>query len=214
MAVYGKLGRVPLFASRNKRIIKYWFKILSDPYTLLYKVYKQEVQDVNNNRNLKCWSANVKLLLDELGFSYLWNEQNITHLQINMVVQRIHDQFLQTFYSSVEATSKLDVFNKLNKQFKFENYITSVDIDKHRVSLARFRCSAHKLLVEEGRYRGIERNLRICSLCSMNVVEDEYHFLLICPAYRELRKNYLPSTIADGRLEINLSNYLMITRIV
>ena len=25
----------------------------------------------------------------------------------------------------------------------------------------------------------------------MNVVEDEYHFLLICPAYRELRKNYL-----------------------
>ena len=108
-----------------------------------------------------------------------------------MVVQRIHDQFLQTFYSSVEATSKLDVFKKLNKQFKLEKYITFVDIDKHRVSLTRFRCSAHKLMAEEGRYRGIERNMRICPLCSMNVVEDEYHFLLICPAYRELRKNDL-----------------------
>ena len=109
-----------------------------------------------------------------------------------MVVQRIHDQFLQTFYSSVEATSKLDIFKKLNKQFKLEKYITFVDIDKHRVSLTRFRCSAHKLMAEEARYRGIERNMRICPLCSMNVVEDEYHFLLICPAYRELRKKYLP----------------------
>ena len=27
----------------------------------------------------------------------------------------------------------------------------------------------------------------------MNVVEDEYHFLLVCPMYRELRETYLPS---------------------
>ena len=47
-------------------------------------------------------------------------------------------------------------------------------------------------MVEEGRYRGIERTMRKCSLCSMNVVEDEYHFLLICPAYTDLRKNCLP----------------------
>ena len=26
----------------------------------------------------------------------------------------------------------------------------------------------------------------------MNVIEDENHFLLRCPAYREVRKNYLP----------------------
>ena len=26
----------------------------------------------------------------------------------------------------------------------------------------------------------------------MNVVEDEYYFLLVCPMYRELRKTYSP----------------------
>ena len=192
MAVYGELGRVPLSVTRKSRIIRYWFKILSDPYSLLYKVYRQEVQDVNTNRNMKCWSAKVKMLLDELGFSHLWNEQSISHLQLELVVQRIHDHFLQTFYSSVEITSKLEVFKKLDKQFKLEKYITSVDIDKHRVALTRLRCSAHKLMVEEGRYRGIERTMRKCSLCSMNVVEDEYHFLLICPAYTDLRRNCLP----------------------
>ena len=192
MAVYGELGRVPLSVTRKSRIIRYWFKILSDPYSLLYKVYRQEVQDVNNNRNMKCWSAKVKMLLDELGFSNLWHEQSISHLQLELVVQRILDHFLQTFYSSVESTSKLEVLKKIDKQFKLEKYITSVDIDKHRVALARLRCSAHKLMVEEGRYRGIERYMRKCSLCSMNVVEDEYHFLLICPAYTDLRKSYLP----------------------
>ena len=109
-------------------------------------------------------------------------------MQLELVVQRIHDHFLQTFYSSVESTSKLEVYKKLDKQFKLEKCITSVDIDKHRVALTRLRCSTHKFMVEEGRYRGIERNMRKCYLCSMNAVEDEYHFLLICPAYTDLRK--------------------------
>ena len=135
MAVYGELGRVPLYVTIKIRIIRYWSKILSDPYCLLYKVYSQEVQDVNINSNLKCWSSNVKLLLEELGFSNLWNEQSITKVQVELVIQRINDQFLQTFYSSVETTSKLDVFRRIDKQFKLEKYITSVDNDKHRVFL-------------------------------------------------------------------------------
>ena len=49
-------------------------------------------------------------------------------------------------------------------------------------------------MVEEGRYRRpkIARGLKKCSLCSMDVVEDEYHFLLTCPAYSDIRKRLLP----------------------
>ena len=101
MIVYGELGRVPLYLLRKVRIVKYWYKILADPFTLLYKVYKQQVCDVNNNRNLKSWSANVKLLLNELWFSYLWNNQEMNQLQLSMVIQRIHDQFYQEVYASI-----------------------------------------------------------------------------------------------------------------
>lgn len=192
MAVYGELGRMPLFVLRKVRILKYWYKILSDPYTLLYKVYIKQVQDVNNHRNLKCWSANIKCLLNELGFSYLWINQEISQLQLNMVIQRVYDHFLQEFYTSVQLTSKMAIFKITTKHFQLEKYITSVNIDKHRISLSRFRCSAHKLMIEEGRFRGIDRDARICPMCSMNIVEDEYHFLLVCPVYRELRKIHLP----------------------
>ena len=71
MIVYGELSRVPLYVSRKVRIVKYWYKILANPFTLLYKVYKQQVCNVNNNRYLESWSANVKLLLNELGVSCL-----------------------------------------------------------------------------------------------------------------------------------------------
>ena len=151
------------------------------------------MQDVNNNRNMKCWSSNIMSLLNELGFSYLWNDQALSRSQLNMVIQRIYDHFFQEYYASYDISSKMDVFKTITKHFKLEKYISCIDIEKHRVALSRLRCSAHKLMIEEGRYRGVERNERVCPLCTMNVVEDEYHFLLVCPMYRELRKKYLPS---------------------
>ena len=38
LAVYGELGRVPLYVLKNIRILKYWFKILNSQDSLLYKV--------------------------------------------------------------------------------------------------------------------------------------------------------------------------------
>ena len=32
----------------------------------------------------------------------------------------------------------------------------------------------------------------ICQHCSMNMIENEYHFLLVCPKYNRLRIKYLP----------------------
>ena len=37
----------------------------------------------------------------------------------------------------------------------------------------------------------IDRENRICQNCNMDIIEDEYHFLLACAAYRHLRIQYL-----------------------
>ena len=62
----------------------------------------------------------------------------------------------------------------------------------HFYSLARFGCSTHKLAIEEGRYRNQERNNRICEQCNLHMIENEFHFLLICPSYTELRNTHIP----------------------
>ena len=192
IAVYGELGRVPLYVLRKIRILKYWFKILNSQDSLLYKVYAQQVNSLMQGSAENNWVFQIKSLLNELGFTYLWDNQTLTKLQVEMVIQCIYDQYFQSWYGAVNASSKLETLKCLNKVFNFEKYLSCIKVDCHRVALTRLRCSAHKLMIEEGRYRNIERNLRLCQFCNLNVVEDEFHFLLICPAYRDLRIVTLP----------------------
>ena len=50
---------------------------------------------------------------------------------------------------------------------------------------------SHKLEIERGRYNNILRENRKCKMCNGNIIENEYHFLLVCPLYREIRKEHL-----------------------
>ena len=34
--------------------------------------------------------------------------------------------------------------------------------------------------------------MRLCQFCNMNMLEDEFHFVLVCPAFKDLRKDILP----------------------
>ena len=63
--------------------------------------------------------------------------------------------------------------------------------DCYTMLITRFRVSAHTLLIEKGRYHNIERGKRICQMCDMNDVEYEYHFVLKCPLYINLRFLYI-----------------------
>ena len=62
--------------------------------------------------------------------------------------------------------------------------------------MVNFRCSSHGLMIEKGRYYGLERDFRCCPYCEV-LVEDEYHFLLICPLYTEIREKFLPNTFTN-----------------
>ena len=36
------------------------------------------------------------------------------------------------------------------------------------------------------------RNERMCFMCEANDIGDEYHYLMLCPAFKDLRTLYLP----------------------
>ena len=46
-------------------------------------------------------------------------------------------------------------------------------------------------MIEKRRYFNLERNKRVCSMCNLNNIEDEFHVILRCPAYIDLRRKYL-----------------------
>ena len=55
--------------------------------------------------------------------------------------------------------------------------------------MTKFRLSNHKLMIEKGRHRGLDKSARICPFC--NTVKDEIHFLINCKEYRHIRAELL-----------------------
>jgi hypothetical protein len=98
---------------------------------------------------------------------------------------------MQEWYTSINNSSRLETFALFKHKFQQEKYLEIISENKYRIALTRFRISSHDLLIETGRHTNIDRQNRICKNCNMNMIESEYHFLLVCPKYRDLRKKYI-----------------------
>ena len=76
--------------------------------------------------------------------------------------------------------------------YKCEDYLHQVTNTRHRIALTKLRLSNHKLAILTGPYsRPFKKPAeRVCPICKIEM-EDEYHFLNICPAYQEKRCSLL-----------------------
>ena len=74
-----------------------------------------------------------------------------------------------------------------------EHYLANVNNFDQRENITKLRISVHQLNIERGRYTGLPPELRLCSQCHLKEVEDELHFLLVCPKYNNERLQLVES---------------------
>ena len=107
--------------------------------------------------------------------------------------QRLTDNFIQNWHSRLEESSRA-IFYRSIASFQLQPYLQSLNVTKFRNAISKLRMASNRLEIETGRWvRVNERvpvNERKCRLC--NVMEDEYHFVIECNRYNELRKKYIP----------------------
>ena len=96
----------------------------------------------------------------------------------------------QSWYTEINNSPRLSCYSRFKHSFIQEKYLSFISDKKYRTALCEFRISAHNLAIERGRYENIPRDDRKCKYCNLNVVESEYHFLLVCPLYGDLRRKY------------------------
>ena len=63
--------------------------------------------------------------------------------------------------------------------------------DAHLINMLKFRKRNHKFPTESGRWNNIEFADRKCELCTKNDKGDNYHYLLICPFFKNIRKLHI-----------------------
>ena len=204
-AVYGELGRYPLTHIAKERSINYWLKIKSRQNPLIYNAYDEQLGFSEN----KVWANRVARLVETLGHGNLLFNFNSEINYRHLLLQRIQDQYIQTWFAKIQDSSKLYYYRLFKTNFEMEPYLTVTKNNILQMQFARFRLSAHQLNIEKGRHLQLNRNERLCTLCNSSAVESEFHFLLNCQKYLYLRRKY---NINQSRATISTFKIIMSTK--
>ena len=190
--VYCELGRLPLIYVRKLRIIKYWLKIMQSENCILKSSVEYMYEVFSTKPNCKNWISNVKSILDEIGLSDIF--ENVHSLSSKYVIcivkERLTDVYKQNILSDITSSSKCYMYKHLIDHVTLQNYLTKPIFNQYKKFISKLRLSSHCLYIETGRHQKIPIEKRICQTCKEDV-EDEFHFMLKCPSYKDLRLKFL-----------------------
>ena len=147
------------------------------------------------------WINCIQRILDNSGRHDLWIHQpaTITISISEMIKQNLVDQLLQNWNSKLDNSSKGRNYNLFKSDIKCEKYLTKVN-GSLIYTMFRFRTANHKLPVETGRWNNIELSERKCQLCESNYLGDEFHYLLECSFFFEMKDGFILINIFIGAL--------------
>ena len=133
--------------------------------------------------------------LIEVGMPHLWISQNVSNIKLSVfkshIKQCFQDLFIQHWYSQIDSESIYLNYRIFKSTFQQNHFFKSLPNDC-AIALVRFRTTNNLLPVNVLRFEGIPRPERLCTICNMNVTGDEFHYLFICPFFKEKRSELLP----------------------
>jgi hypothetical protein len=141
-----------------------------------------------------CWLAEVDEQLSTYNLC-INNDQLPPCARLKQLAER---QYIIHHQVAAADSSRVRAYLGLNNsaQYGYKEYFSRVDNAQLRRSLARFRCGNHKLQIELGRQVKLVKvpvQQHYCKLCNLGAVEDEDHFLLVCPVYQSVRERFRSS---------------------
>jgi len=193
--IYFETGTYDLCSLRYYNIIKYWLKICTtNDIKYTKQIYNAVLQYNVLNPQKITWVSKVKQLLGELGFNHVWISQGVGDIKcfLSMLKQRLQDIHIQHLHANLNSSTRA-IFYKNIATFEFCQYLDTVNIKKYRFAMTRLRLSSHRLAIETGRWKKptpVPFDERKCTVCK--TLEDEYHFIIECNVFRDLREHYIP----------------------
>ena len=147
-----------------------------------------------NTRPVNSWIDNVKNILFKYGFGYAWINQNYVKYDCSFIQnfkQTVVDSFWQENNANIQELSKNRLYRNLN--LESIDYLHLLPNNFIRIAITKLRLGSHHFLIERGRWKKLELIDRLCITC--NDIEDEYHIVMCCKKYKDLRYKYLPETL-------------------
>ena len=177
-------------------MVKYFLKLntVKKNNCILSVLLTDQINTLHNNNDATNWISKVRDIIQSTGFNDVWlfPESVNIHAFVPVLRNRLRDIYVNNWRVNLEASTALDIYREIKITFEQSSYIKTIENVKLRNVIAKLRLSSHNLNIEVGRHHKIPRGERKCSFCNLNDIEDEFHFVLKCPVYADLRRQYLP----------------------
>jgi hypothetical protein len=159
-----------------------------------------------HRKDIGGWCSDVESILDQIGLKLVYDEGIVCDLR--ECERRLRELLETEFLQDIQAKPKLRSYIKFKQNFATEPYISMGLSRERRSLLGQLRCGILPLEIERGRFRihkdkdtGQIRKLkleeRICRMCSLGELEDELHFVCVCPKY-EVCRNIMIRQVQQG----------------
>ena len=158
---------------------------------LLYRAYKMlSVLDV---RGKKTWVSGIREELYNYGFGYVWLNQGVENINgfLRNFRQRLIDCRWQNWDDHIQNSDRFSLYRTFKSSSNSEMYLL-LNINRHiKCSMTRFRFGISDIAVHHNRYKNVPDDALTCALYK-HANEDDVHFLLCCPAFIDIRQQFIP----------------------
>ncbi len=188
--VLSEFGRFPLKLFWQQQALKYHCRLEdSEPSRLIGLAYHVQLTLASYEclgARWGSWLHRVQAWEGQAGI-----QQPPTHSVVGGGIAALQDSFVLAPVQGSRLANYVRLYDIC--EYVFQPYLSTVSNVQFRKCLARFRCSNHCLEVEVGRRTKPTKtplHERLCKMCSLEAIEDEDHFLLVCPAYEHVRNMF------------------------
>ena len=182
--VLGEMGWIPNSVRRQIASCRLWNRLINMDNSRLTK----QIFNYNLAAEGK-FSKFISDICDECNLSQSFSQRNI--LDLKLIQQREMTAFVEDWKQNVQSKPKLRTYVQVKSDYGVERYVKSFVPKYKRSLMAQMRLSILPIRLETGRFVCERLEERVCKLCELNRIEDEYHVLLECPCYNEIRDSCL-----------------------
>ena len=198
LAINGDMGWENCSIRKKIEILRVWNRLVTmDEARLCKKIFNWEFDKGVNN-----WCACVKDIFIECNLIQWYERKALCDL--NFIRQKLRENDEIIWKQRLENKPKLHLYRSIKLHYAVEKYVFDNINFSQRSFIAQLRFGTLPLAVETGRFTGIKRDDRVCPICDSNNVEDELHFIFICPKFSDLREIMFNKVL---RYNTNFLNY-------
>ena len=113
----------------------------------------------------------------------------------NAILPKLKNMCHHMYTNKIAENGKLELYKDIKVNLNREKYLKCMNPDVRKI-ITESRISCHKLPIELGRHKNVNREDRLCKFCNNNI-GDEQHLFMFCfhPVLTNIRNMFLSKII-------------------